>query len=105
MVLIYEEIFIIPKNKQAPLIFPMSAVSVVLRLLLALLFPPISVLVERGCGADFLINLGLSLLGWLPGAIHAVYIVDKVEKEKRLYLPIAVDPQPPEYEAMLPNKS
>ncbi|KAF1948374.1 UPF0057-domain-containing protein [Byssothecium circinans] len=47
-----------------------------LLMLLSVLFPPIGVWVKRGiCSADSLINLGLSCLGFLPGLIHAWYII------------------------------
>lgn len=28
-----------------------------------------------GCGVDVLINIGLTLLGYLPGHVHAFYII------------------------------
>ncbi|KAF2199119.1 hypothetical protein GQ43DRAFT_420959 [Delitschia confertaspora ATCC 74209] len=43
---------------------------------LSVLFPPIGVWVKRGiCSADSLINLALSCLGFLPGLLHAWYII------------------------------
>ncbi len=42
-----------------------------------LFFQPIGVLMERGCGTDLLINILLTLLGYIPGLIHACYIVCK----------------------------
>ncbi|KAI9598409.1 plasma membrane proteolipid 3 [Syncephalis fuscata] len=41
----------------------------------AVIFPPLGVLFERGCGCDLLINIGLTLLGYIPGIIHACYII------------------------------
>ncbi|RKP10116.1 cation transport-related protein [Thamnocephalis sphaerospora] len=43
----------------------------------AVIFPPLGVLLERGCGCDLLINIGLTLLGFIPGIIHAFYIILK----------------------------
>ncbi|KAI8050622.1 cation transport-related protein [Syncephalis plumigaleata] len=43
----------------------------------AVIFPPLGVLLERGCGVDLLINIGLTLLGFIPGIIHAFYIILK----------------------------
>ncbi|RPD66279.1 UPF0057-domain-containing protein [Lentinus tigrinus ALCF2SS1-7] len=40
-------------------------------------FPHVGVFLERGCGADFLINILLTLLGYIPGIIHALYIILK----------------------------
>ncbi|KAF9872293.1 stress response rci peptide [Colletotrichum karsti] len=46
--------------------------------LLALLFPPLPVWVKRGiCSADSFINILLCLLGYIPGLIHAWYIIAK----------------------------
>ncbi|KAF8498340.1 cation transport-related protein, partial [Gautieria morchelliformis] len=39
--------------------------------------PPLGVFLERGCGADLLINILLTILGYIPGIIHAVYIILK----------------------------
>ncbi|KAG8996908.1 plasma membrane proteolipid Pmp3 [Tulasnella sp. JGI-2019a] len=40
----------------------------------AVLLPPLGVFFERGCGADLLINILLTCLGYIPGIIHALYI-------------------------------
>ncbi|KAH6634974.1 hypothetical protein B0J18DRAFT_417583 [Chaetomium sp. MPI-SDFR-AT-0129] len=46
--------------------------------LLAVLFPPIPVWVKRGiCSADSIINILLCVLGYLPGLLHAWYIIAK----------------------------
>ncbi|KAF2083293.1 UPF0057-domain-containing protein [Saccharata proteae CBS 121410] len=43
---------------------------------LAVLFPPVAVWVKRGiCSADSLINIALCCLGFLPGLLHAWYII------------------------------
>ncbi|KAJ2323359.1 hypothetical protein GGI00_005647 [Coemansia sp. RSA 2681] len=49
----------------------------VLLIILSVLFPPFGALFRRGCGADFLINCGLTALGYLPGLIHAWYLICK----------------------------
>lgn len=46
-----------------------------LRALLAILFPPLSV-VDKGCGS-FLIVFILTLFGWIPGIIAALIILNK----------------------------
>ncbi|KAJ5619911.1 hypothetical protein N7510_003895 [Penicillium lagena] len=47
--------------------------------ILAIFFPPLLVIwVKRGiCTADSIINIALCLLGYLPGLIHACYIILK----------------------------
>lgn len=43
----------------------------------AIFLPPVPVLLKRNCGADFLINIVLTLLCFLPGMIHSIYIIFK----------------------------
>ncbi|KAJ3383752.1 plasma membrane proteolipid Pmp3 [Lobulomyces angularis] len=44
-------------------------------IILAILLPPLGVLLDRGCGVDFCINILLTILGYLPGIIHALYLI------------------------------
>lgn len=46
----------------------------VLIIILNILLPPLAVAMTHGIGKDFLINLILTLIGWLPGVIHAFYV-------------------------------
>lgn len=46
-----------------------------LMIIIAILLPPVAVLIERGFGGSFLLNILLTLLGGIPGMIHAVYVV------------------------------
>jgi len=39
----------------------------VLLYFLAIFLPPVAVLLKRGCGGDFIINILLTILGWIPG--------------------------------------
>jgi uncharacterized membrane protein YqaE (UPF0057 family) len=55
-----------------------------LRILLAILIPPLGVFLTFGLGPTFLINIGLTLLGWLPGSIHAVWAIVKHEEAERI---------------------
>ncbi|KAI9794508.1 MAG: hypothetical protein M1833_000368 [Piccolia ochrophora] len=50
-------------------------VSAVLLCLVAILCPPVAVGIIGGCGADLFINIALTILGYLPGHIHAFYIL------------------------------
>src|SRR5687767_842862 len=47
----------------------------VLRILLAILLPPLGVFLQVGIGLQFWLNILLTLLGYLPGIIHAVWII------------------------------
>ena len=46
-----------------------------LRVILAILFPPLAV-IDRGCGSVLIIFL-LTLCGWVPGVIGALVILNK----------------------------
>ncbi|KAH8591077.1 plasma membrane proteolipid 3 precursor [Bisporella sp. PMI_857] len=52
----------------------MSAISAVLVVLITILIPPVGVWMVAGCGADLLINICLTVLGYIPGHVHAFYI-------------------------------
>lgn len=49
----------------------------ILRILLAILLPPLGVFLQVGIGLHFWLNILLTLLGYIPGIIHAVYIILK----------------------------
>lgn len=46
-----------------------------LDLLLCCVLPPLIVMRKRGHGHDFWICIELTLLGWVPGAMFAVFIL------------------------------
>lgn len=46
-----------------------------LRVLLSIIFPPLAV-VDKGCGS-FVIVFILTLLGWVPGVIAALIILNR----------------------------
>lgn len=46
-----------------------------LRVLLAILFPPLAV-IDRGCGSVIIVLL-LTICGWVPGVIGALVILNK----------------------------
>ncbi|WP_416672364.1 YqaE/Pmp3 family membrane protein [Egbenema bharatensis] len=48
-----------------------------LKILLAILLPPVGVFLSYGVGTTLLINILLTVLGWLPGSIHAVWAITK----------------------------
>ena len=49
--------------------------STVVKILLALFLPPIAVLLTQGIGLQFLLNIILTLLGVIPGSIHALWLM------------------------------
>ncbi|CAF2126406.1 hypothetical protein BRARA_C03125 [Brassica rapa] len=46
-------------------------------ILLAILLPPLGVFLRYGCGVEFWICLVLTLLGYLPGIIYALFVLTK----------------------------
>jgi uncharacterized membrane protein YqaE (UPF0057 family) len=49
----------------------------IIRILLAILLPPLGVFLQVGLGLHFWVNILLTLLGYIPGIIHAIYIIIK----------------------------
>ena len=49
----------------------------VVLIVLALFLPPIAVFLKNGAGKDLLINIVLSLLFFVPGVVHALWLVTK----------------------------
>ena len=52
-----------------------SLIGDLLKIVLAFILPPLGVLLEVGLGLHFWINILLTLLGFIPGIIHAIYII------------------------------
>lgn len=48
-----------------------------IKVLFAILLPPVGVFLEVGLGAHFWINILLTLLGYIPGIIHALWVIFK----------------------------
>jgi uncharacterized membrane protein YqaE (UPF0057 family) len=46
-----------------------------LRVILSVLIPPLGVFLQEGLNKHFWINLILTLLGYVPGLVHAVWII------------------------------
>ena len=44
--------------------------SDIIKIILAIFLPPVGVFLERGCGADLLINILLTVLGYIPYVLH-----------------------------------
>jgi uncharacterized membrane protein YqaE (UPF0057 family) len=55
------------------------------RLLLAILLPPAGVFLTTGISTAFLINIGLTILGYIPGIIHALWLIQKTDERRNAY--------------------
>ena len=47
----------------------------IIRIIIAILLPPLGVFLQVGFGGAFWLNILLTLCGYFPGIIHAVYII------------------------------
>lgn len=54
----------------------------IIRLVLAIVLPPLAVFLNSGISSAFFINILLTLLGWVPGIIHAVWVLQKTEERR-----------------------
>ncbi|MBB02260.1 MAG: YqaE/Pmp3 family membrane protein [Rubinisphaera brasiliensis] len=54
-----------------------STIGDFFKILFSVLLPPVGVLMEVGLSGHFWLNILLTLLGYFPGVIHAVYIIAK----------------------------
>ncbi|BGP03128.1 hypothetical protein NBRC10513v2_006857 [Rhodotorula toruloides] len=63
----------------------MVRTSDILIILVAILFPPAAAALLTGCSCDLLINLLLTLLGYIPGHLHAFYLLYKRIKSEERY--------------------
>lgn len=46
-----------------------------IRIILSVIIPPLGVFLQVGIGKHFWLNILLTLLGYIPGLVHAVYII------------------------------
>ena len=51
----------------------------IIRLICAIFLPPLGVFLQVGISKQFFINVLLTLLGYLPGIVHAVWIILRVK--------------------------
>lgn len=47
------------------------------RVIIAILLPPVGVFMQVGFGGDFWLNILLTLLGYVPGLVHAIWVIAK----------------------------
>ena len=48
-----------------------------LYVIIAILLPPLAVFLKKGFGSDLIINIILTILFFVPGLIHALWVVLK----------------------------
>ena len=60
-----------PKGEQ-------GVIGKIFLLIIAFILPPVAVLFKVGLGGHFWLNLLLTLLGFVPGVIHAILVITDV---------------------------
>ena len=59
------------------------------RILAGLLVPPLGIFLTVGVGPTLIINILLTLLGWLPGSIHAIWVIlkhdERINRQEGVY--------------------
>jgi len=48
-----------------------------LKIVLAIILPPLGTFIQVGFGKHFWINIILTLCGYIPGIVHAVWVIAK----------------------------
>ena len=48
---------------------------IVLKVIAAFLLPPLAAWLQVGISTNFWISVALTLLGWIPGTLHALWLV------------------------------
>ncbi|MGH7845939.1 MAG: YqaE/Pmp3 family membrane protein [Candidatus Binatia bacterium] len=55
---------------------PVTATDAV-KIIFAILLPPVGVFLEVGLSGHFWLNILLTILGYVPGVVHAFYVILK----------------------------
>jgi uncharacterized membrane protein YqaE (UPF0057 family) len=49
-------------------------------ILLAVFLPPVAVLLRAGVGLQLVLSIILTIIGWIPGVIHALWVISSRSK-------------------------
>lgn len=48
-----------------------------IKIIISILVPPLGVFLQVGIGKHFWLNILLTILGYIPGIVHAVWVIAK----------------------------
>lgn len=48
-----------------------------IKIIIAIILPPVGVFMQVGIGKHFWLNILLTLLGYIPGIVHAIWVIAK----------------------------
>ncbi len=54
----------------------------IIQLILGIAIPPLGIFLTYGISSTLLISVVLTLLGWIPGSIHAVWAIAKYQEQQ-----------------------
>jgi uncharacterized membrane protein YqaE (UPF0057 family) len=57
-------------------------IVLILKIIVAFLLPPAAAFWQARLGLQFWINLVLTIIGWLPGVIHALWLILRSRPKK-----------------------
>lgn len=57
-----------------------ESIMKVVRLIAAIFLPPLGVFLTVGLGSAFWINILLTFLAYIPGIVHAIWVIAKHDK-------------------------
>lgn len=55
-----------------------------IRIIAAVILPPLGVFLQVGLGKHFWLNILLTILGYIPGIVHAVWIIARHPEPRRI---------------------
>jgi uncharacterized membrane protein YqaE (UPF0057 family) len=48
-----------------------------MKIIISIILPPLGVFMQVGIGKHFWLNILLTLLGYIPGIVHAIWVIAK----------------------------
>ncbi len=74
--LLYRTLHSTPQTSEPVMSTTVKSQNTLLKVILAILLPPLAVFMDRGVGTQFILNIVLTLVGfWIIGIIHALIVV------------------------------
>jgi uncharacterized membrane protein YqaE (UPF0057 family) len=65
-----------PHNQETPTMADVNENKLLL-VIIAIFIPPLAVGLKEGIGGTLILNIVLTLLFWIPGFLHALYVILK----------------------------
>ena len=59
----------------------MNGCSDLIRIVASIIIPPLGVFLRVGFGLAFWVNIVLTLLGYVPGLVHAIWVIARYDRK------------------------